>query len=289
MTRWISKIVMAAAVGVLLPGSALAGAMLKEHECVGKDTALDLSAIGEDANCTPIGSEIAPPGGDEYDMNDVDESFAEGFQASGALEVLPQGSNVWQTIPTIKEPGFQQVGFPATASYAMLIKSSQILSDIEVTCSVCAERPQGLGSGQTFVSAFDLSPIEEVTGGAEFVERLNIAQEPWRMSVSHSCRGPNPLSGPNCGGTLEFKTVPGLTPTFANEVTFMGCKPTTLLVENRGEFFEGDILNVRVDVPASARVSGRFDVTSCEASYIRACRPGEGQFATKSNICSNEP
>jgi len=272
------------------PGITRAGAMLKEHECVGKDTALAYEANKEDAFCTPPDTSQILPGkvttanGNFYGAEDVDESTSENFTQSGALEVLPAGSNIWQTIPTVKEPGFYQVGFPATMEYTMYIKSSSVMSDLEIVCSVCAERPQFYGPGQTYTNGqYD---DDYPAGSSDFINRLNIAQSPWTMSVSHSCSGANPLRGPGCGGSLQARTLPGLRLTTDDEVTFIGCKRTVIQVENRGQFFRGDHITARIDIPASARNSGRFDVTSCEANYIRACLPGEGQFK---DICIGEP
>lgn len=292
MTRKSALVLALGAVALLVAETAFAGAMIKEHECVGRDTVLSLQR--EDAACTPPGSEIAPPGGpgNVYGAEDVDNMGPESFRPSGALEIrtqaFPNGTNRWQTVPTIKEPGFLQVGFDATFQYEMMIKSSSILSDIEVVCSVCAERPQGLGPGQTFVPDPLWFDDDGVDGGGAFIRRLNLQQQPWEMSVQHRCSSANPA----CLGVRDVNaiTIPGLEmePPIGEGrwVEFLGCKPKRLLVENDGTFFRGDQLLVRVDVPSSARVHATMDVTSCEASYIRGCLPGEGSFK---DICVGEP
>jgi len=300
-----------------LPGSSLAGHKLKEHECVGKDTQLDLAddpgtrdvtegtdaRLGEDAHCTPLRSEILPPGGDFYGVADEDESAEEEFRMRGALEYMPLPSNRWQTVPTIKEVGFNQHGFEASASYEMYIKSSSVVSDLEVTCTVCAERPQGMGPGQTFVPHSKYFN-DAVAGTDDFTNSMYIKQEPWTLEARQICSPANPHDddqayGPPCGGKLRSISIPGLySPWWShysqgyqrgskNGVTFIGCKPTTVLYRNPETFFQGDRVKIRIKAPDSARVHGTFDVTSCELSYLRGCLPGEEQF--KPNICKDQP
>ena len=275
-------------VAVMLPVTSFAGAMVKEHECVGKDTVLD--KLADDAGCTPIGSPIAPPGGpnNKYGTEDVDQFAGENFTIAGALELIPTPSAMYQTIPTIKEPGFRQAGFPASATWTIGIKSSSILSNLEVSCSVCAQRPQSAGPGQTFVGR-EYDGIW-YKGDSTLLAKLNLAQEPWRLSVRHNCGSGNPT----CKGTksLYVRTIPGLKQYVSasgersSYVEWQGCKPKTVVVENDGTFFRGDALDVTIDVPATADLQANLDVTSCEVSYIRGCLPGEGAFKS---ICRGEP
>ena len=68
MSRWISKVAIALGItGLLaLPGVSYAGEMIKEHDCVGRDTVFPLTnepvRRGDyaqfDAGCTPLGSMI---------------------------------------------------------------------------------------------------------------------------------------------------------------------------------------------------------------------------------------
>jgi len=276
-------------VAVMLPATSFAGAMVKEHECVGRDTVFNKTA--GDAGCTPIGSPIAPPGGpgNVYGTEDVDQFAGEAFSRSGMLEVIPTPSGMWQSIPTIKEPGFRQAGFPASATWRIGIKSSSILSNLEVACSVCAQRPQSAGPGQTFVphDSYDNGFFD---GDSALLAKLNQAQEPWRLSVQHACSSGNPT----CSGTrsLMVRTIPGLLQYVSaagdrsSYVEWQGCKPKVVVVENDGTFFRGDRLDVRIDVPATAALHANLDVSSCEVSYIRGCLPGEGAFK---DICRGEP
>lgn len=284
-TTFLAALAMAA----LLPAQAFAGAMVKEHECVGRDTVLD--KLGDDGGCTPIGSPIAPPGGagNKYGTEDVDEFAGERFTRSGMLEVIPAPSGNFQSIPTIKEPGFRQAGFPATGEWRIGIKSSSILSNLEVTCSVCAQRPQSMGPGQTYIWD-EQNGYDYFEGDSELLAKLNQAQEPWRLSVRHTCSSGNPT----CSGTrsLMVRTLPGLLQYVSargepsSYVEWLGCKPKVVVVENDGSFFRGDTLDVTIDVPATADLHANLDVTSCEVSYIRGCLPGEGAFK---DICQGEP
>lgn len=283
-TTFLAALAMAA----LLPVQAFAGAMVKEHECVGRDTVLD--KLGDDGGCTPIGSPIAPPGGsgNKYGVEDVDEFAGEQFTRSGMLEVIPAPSGNFQSIPTIKEPGFRQAGFPASAEWRIGIKSSSILSNLEVTCSVCAQRPQSMGPGQTYI--WDEGYHDYFEGDGQLLAKLNQAQEPWRLSVRHNCSTGNPT----CSGSrpLMVRTIPGLLQyvsargEYSSYVEWLGCKPKVVVVENDGSFFRGDRLDVTIDVPATADLHANLDVTSCEVSYIRGCLPGEGAFK---DICQGEP
>ena len=294
MTRTMTWVALAFSVAAVLavPGKSYAGAMIKEHECVGADTLLNKAA--EDAGCTPLGSVIMPPGGpnNHYGPEDVDDFFGENFSASGALEVITVafpfgGSNMWQTIPTIKEPGFLQQGFDASFTWDIGIKSSSVLSDFDVVCSVCAERPQGQGPGETFVP-FGREADGVLSGSGAFVSGLNVGQEPWTLWAQHVCSAGNPA----CGGTFNINsiTMPGLRLVAPVDdgrwVEFQGCKPKILRVENDGTYFRLDRIRVRLDVPAAARLHGNLDATSCEVSYIRGCLPGEGIFK---EICIGEP
>ena len=278
-------------VAVMLPATSFAGAMVKEHECVGKDTVLD--KLTEDAGCTPIGSPIAPPGGptNKYGTEDVDEFAGEGFSIAGALELIPTPSAMYQSIPTIKETGFRQAGFPTTATWSIGIKSSSILSNLEVSCSVCAQRPQSGGPGQTYVPRhrrYDDTIWYE--GDSSLLAKLNLAMEPWRLSVRHFCSRANPTC--NNYRPLMVRTIPGLKNYISapgrpsSYVEWQGCKPKTVVVENDGQFFRGDMIDVQIDVPATADLQANLDVTSCEVSYIRGCLPGEGAFK---GICRGEP
>ena len=280
----------ALAVAVILPATSFAGAMIKEHECVGRDTVLDKT--GGDAGCTPIGSPIAPPGGpgNVYGTEDVDQFAGESFSRSGMLEMIPTPSGMWQSIPTIKEPGFRQAGFPASAEWRIGLKSSSILSNIEVACSVCAQRPQSAGPGQTYIPHDFYRDEEYFEGDSPLLAKLNKIQEPWRLSVRHRCSSGNPT----CSGTrdLYVRTIPGLLQYVSapgersSYVEWQGCKPKVVVVENDGMFFRGDTVDVRVDVPATAALHANLDVTSCQLSYIRGCLPGEGAFK---DICQGEP
>lgn len=302
MTRWTLLFALAFGVAVAMaPATSYAGAMIKEHECVGADTVLDKLTC--DAGCTPIGSPIMPPAGNAYGPEDEDNfkvaespcgslnaahrnlREVEGFFTTGALEVIPAPSGMFQSIPTIKEPGFLQAGFPATGVWRIGIKSSSLLSNLEIACSVCAERPQGLGPGETF--AFFDGAVDEFQGSGGFIQHLNLPQVPWQMRATHICGAGNPT----CSGAqpLNAVTIPGLIMVPSGEadfVEFLGCKPKFLVVENAGAFFRGDIVEVQIDVPASAALKANLDVTSCEVSYIRGCLPGEGAFKP---ICVGEP
>jgi hypothetical protein len=281
MTSWTTKLATLAAV-LLLPAVAFAGATLKEHECVGDDTSLDL--LGRDAGCTPVGSEITPPGGDSYGTEDSDMISREAFTQSGAIEIIrnnngtPAGTGQFRTVATSKRPGLLQVGFEATFGYAIGVKAFSVLSDIEVACSVCAEDPWGAGPRETFVPDTIFEPdLPDYEGGGTFFQKLNVDREPWEMWVTHE------------GSILEAKEIPGLD--FApgvgawRDVEFFGCKQKVLVVRNPGNIQQNDLLNVNVRVPATARQQATMDVTSCELSYLRFCLFGEETFPNKQNAC----
>ena len=299
MTRWLSILAVAAALAVVaLPATSRAGAMIKEHDCVGKDTALNKippsATVPPDAGCTPIGSVIMPgpttgPHGNKYGPEDADSFPGESFTEAGALEVLPTPSGMWQSIPTIKETNFYQAGFPATFFWRIGIKSSSVLSNLEVSCSVCAQRPQNLGPGETF--AFLEGTEGDLEGSAPIIDKLNLPESPWGIAVRHICSPGNPV----CGSRTEdlfVQEIPSLeihrsVPKAASSyLEFLGCKPKVLVVENPADFFRGDLIEVRLDVPGTARESANVDATSCEVSYLRGCLPGEGAFK---DICLGEP
>jgi hypothetical protein len=303
MTRTISylPLVFAVLAWLAVPGTAHAGAMIKEHDCVGNDLTVDLIGEGQfrvpqedapDAGCTPPGSVITPgPGVNVYGIEDTDDLDGEAFVVDGAIEHLspnpadplaPTGK--FSTLATEKGPALLVVGQPARFQYDIAIKAPSVMTDIEVICSVCAEAPQGLGPRQTFTRLFDFLDDPQVSGSGEFFDNahLNLDQEPWRMAAVHRRGGVQQVAA-------QHVTIPGLrfvSQFESSEVTFMGCKPTTLLLENTGEFRMNDTVRVTILVPQSARTSATMDVTSCEISYIRGCRFNEGVFK---DICIGEP
>jgi len=364
MRRWSSLFAFAVAIGVaaMLPSVSFAGAMVKEHECVGKDTALDLigsegacsanpsvpcwtdydcyrigsgfclQADPPDAGCTPVGSPIMPPHsgtfngttgameGAEYGPEDVDEFVGnplfpgEGFFTVGAVEKFPRGSNQWQTIPTEILQESRLVGFDATHIWRIGLKSSQIFSNLEISCSVCAMRPQGGGDGQTYVPDlewFNYRPEYYGPRGSGLIYKLNQPQEPWRMTARQIC-GKNNTSYECTEGTgipqpgkhlyVNPVEIPGLERIYYGNgtrdfdgyyryedpgaVEFLGCKPKVLVIDNPGgRFAAGDLIEIAIQTPNTARVFGMFDATSCEVSYIRGCQPAEGIFPNKDAIC----
>jgi hypothetical protein len=314
MTRFSNLALVLGALGFLvLPSLSHAGVMIKEHDCVGNDLVTNL--VTHDAGCTPEGSLISPGlsrednGGNgnyysamdadgfpsspalreheyDYNYNDPMESFT---YKGCAFEMLGQ-PGVIETCPTVISPDHKQVGAKAKFNYRIGIKAQTVVSPIEVTCSICAARPWNLGPGQTFIDwvkrnhhgDYQKDQKGIYMGKSEFYTQLNLAQDPWKIKVRHIA-GPAHLSKP-AGTDMPYNvttlTIPGLWMDSQaykpSATTFIGCKPTTLLLDNTGNFRMGDILDVEVYVPQTARVAARMDVTSCEISYIRACQAGEG-------------
>jgi hypothetical protein len=326
MTRWISNLALVlGALGFLvLPSLSHAGAMIKEHDCVGNDLVTDLEK--HDGGCTPLGSEITPgyvaPGGNGnfYSLMDsdgfpsspadyegpLDEYAREGFNKEGcAFPVIGQ-PGVYETCPTVISPDMKQVGGDSKFHYRIGIKAQNVISPIEVTCSICAARPMNLGPGQTFVDWVkkknhgggyggygggygDYYRPAVYSGKSEFYTNLNMAQHPWKVKVKHIA-GPAHLDRYPGMPIMDVTTlsIPGLwmeSESYPASTTFIGCKPTTLLLDNTGNYRMGDILDITIKVPGTARVAARMDVTSCEISYIRACQAGEGAIK---DICGFE-
>jgi hypothetical protein len=297
MSRWNSKIAIALGlVGLLaLAGVSNAGEMIKEHDCVGNDLKFTDYRAG-DAGCTPLGSPITPGYGDNfYGTEDTDDFAREGFTAEGAYELLnPDSSSpnsptgIWETVPTVKTFDHLQVGQRARFTYNIGIKGQSVLSDIEVTCSVCAQRPQRKGPGATFVESTAPPDHYNFDGESRFFDYLNALQTEWTMSVQHFC-GTNRL---DCGAGQQlekplFVLIPGLDLATQDpqteKVTFIGCKATSIFLDNEGQYREGDIIRTIINVPATAKSSARMDVTSCEIAYLRTCNAGEGYFK---DICA---
>jgi hypothetical protein len=286
--------------------------MLKEHDCVGNDLNADL--VEYDAGCTPDGSMIMPgpvfDKGNFYGIEDSDDFLFEGFRHEGcAFELYNPDENdplaptgIFHTCPTVISQGHKAVGGRATFDYDIGIKAESITSPIEVTCSVCAARPQSAGPGQTFAHIFRKHEPHDgeygenckpgtFCGDSPFFGQLNRPQKPWKISARHLC-GPRHLDC-NPGDEIDMNvvTIPSLFMGDARKekaqyATFIGCKPTTVILDNDTLFRRGDLINVRVDVPATARVAATMDVTSCEISYIRSCNGEEGFFK---DICRGEP
>jgi hypothetical protein len=185
MSRWNSKIAIALGlVGLLaLAGVSNAGEMIKEHDCVGNDLKFTDYRAG-DAGCTPLGSPITPGYGDNFYGTEHTDDFArEGFTAEGAYELLnpdPSSPNsptgIWETVPTVKTFDHLQVGQRARFTYNIGIKGQSVLSDIEVTCSVCAQRPQRKGPGATFVESTAPPDHYNFDGESRFFDYLNALQ-----------------------------------------------------------------------------------------------------------------
>ena len=164
-----------------------------------------------------------------------------------------------------------------------------VLSDIEVLCSVCATRPQNKGPGATFVASTAPPDAHTFDGDSVFFDstHLNALQEEWTMSVNHRC----PSNSLNCqSGPPSFVLIPGLdvvTQPGNQDVAFIGCKGTSILLENEGaQYRQGSLIDIEINVPATAKAAAVMDVTSCEISYLRTCNAGEGYFK---DICGHRP
>jgi hypothetical protein len=247
----MSRLVLSfAALGLLLvPTKTFAGAWIKEHDCVGRDTFLKLTEDSpaepgvESAGCTPVNAMvqpvIMPPGPpNAYGPEDIDDILFERFDHFGALEVLTPahqfgGSNIWQSIPTIKEPGVLQPGFPASFDYYIGLKYIP-MGDIEVTCSVCAMRPQGKGPQETVAVLGGVSDAP-ITCDDPVCAAVNLPDQYWRASASVDCSNRANQSAPPCGQALMSLKTPGLdriNPAIAprrrsSSTTRAGCSPTT--------------------------------------------------------------
>ena len=296
MSRWISNVAIGLGIAGLLalPGASYAGEMIKEHDCVGND--LELDFVGQDAGCTPEGSVITPGlGNNAYGPEDSDVYARESFTAEGAHQFLhppPASPNTptgfFETIPTVKTFDHLQVGQRARFKYNIGIKAQSLLSQIEVTCSVCAARPQNKGPGATFVESTAPPDANNFDGESEFFDNLNALQTEWTLGVEHRC-GPNRLDCSN-GQVLSppvYVLIPGLDLVTQNsqtrKVAFIGCKPTNVFLDNEGQYREGDIITAIINVPATAKSAAIMDVTSCEISYLRTCNAGEAFFK---DICA---
>jgi hypothetical protein len=283
----MSRLVLSfAALGLLLvPTKTFAGAWIKEHDCVGRDTFLKLTEDSpaepgvESAGCTPVNAMvqpvIMPPGPpNAYGPEDIDDILFERFDHFGALEVLTPahqfgGSNIWQSIPTIKEPGVLQPGFPASFDYYIGLKYIP-MGDIEVTCSVCAMRPQGKGPQETVAVLGGVSDAP-ITCDDPVCAAVNLPDQYWRASASVDCSNRANQSAPPCGQALMSLKTPG----------------KTFFVDNPGGLLPDDLIKVRIEVPKESRLSARMDVTSCEISYLRGCKDGEGQaFPNNKELCN---
>jgi hypothetical protein len=304
----MSRLVLSfAALGLLLvPTKTFAGAWIKEHDCVGRDTFLKLTEDSpaepgvESAGCTPVNAMvqpvIMPPGPpNAYGPEDIDDILFERFDHFGALEVLTPahqfgGSNIWQSIPTIKEPGVLQPGFPASFDYYIGLKYIP-MGDIEVTCSVCAMRPQGKGPQETVAVLGGVSDAP-ITCDDPVCAAVNLPDQYWRASASVDCSNRANQSAPPCGQALMSLKTPGLdriNPAIDpnSAVEFFGCKAKTFFVDNPGGLLPDDLIKVRIEVPKESRLSARMDVTSCEISYLRGCKDGEGQaFPNNKELCN---
>ncbi len=300
MSRWISNLTLVLGVAGLLtlPGVSYAGEMIKEHGCVGND--LELDYVRQNAGCTPEGSSIEPGlGENEYGTEDSDVFAKERFVAEGAFELLNPDENsphsptgMFMTVPTVKTFDHIQVGQRAKVTYDIGIKAQSLLSHIEVTCSVCATRPQKRGPGATFVESTAPPDAHSFDGESTFFDNLNRLQTEWTMEVQHMC-GSNRLDCDPDDRLSDpvFVLMPGLDlveqDQNSTKVAFIGCKGTNVVLENEGaQYIEGDIVRVVVHVPATAKSSALMDVTSCQISYLRTCNAGEGFFK---DICSQGP
>lgn len=317
MTRWIALLALAIGVGFIgAPNAANAGHIIKEHDCVGNDT--EFRKVGEapdyvpDAGCTPPGTLIAPPdngpfSGSFYDAADDADDWPDPypFQHDGDEYVdlpgedflhwglLDRGDGMFGNVPTIKEYNLKQVGFPAIAKWRIALKGASVISNIEVVCSVCAMRPQGGGEGETYIPDPWVQPEgpTEWSDQSYFYYKLNRKQKPWELSAKH-------IPGPAHHDYYYDKKpiyavgIPGLERIGpyrkGKDVEFLGCKPKILVLENDGSFMPGDIVEVKLEIPGTARLFTMLDVSSCELSYLRPCDIRDSNKASKAAVCGGE-